>query len=97
MAARIFMILAAVLLVAAVGIAALTPLGLTLSQGLLEFDRHSLTWLSGHSTAWIWTWIETPFLLRPLWLLPAGAGVVCAGIATSFNIRKPSPSRRRRS
>ena len=97
MTARIFAILAAILLVAAAGIAALTPLGLTLSQGLLEFDPNALVWARGHSTSWMWLWLEMPFLLRPLWLLPACAGVVCAGIATSFNIRKASPSRRRRS
>ena len=97
MAARIFAILAAVLLVVAVGIAALTPLGLTLAQGLLMLDKTAVEAARTHSPAWAWTWIETPFLLRPLWLLPACTGVVCAGLALTFNLGKPSTSRRRRS
>lgn len=97
MAARIFAILAAAFLVTAVGIAALTPLGLTLAQGLLLLDKSLLDWAKAHSLPWIWTWIEMPFLLRPLWLLPASLGVVCAGVALTFNLGKASPSRRRRS
>ena len=97
MAARIFMVLAALLLVSAVAIAALTPVGLTLAQALLQFDGASLGWLRLHSSAWLFDWLETPLLVRPLWLLPASAGVVCAGMAASFNLGKTSPSRRRRS
>lgn len=97
MTARIFAILAAVFLVAAVGAAALTPLGLTLAQGLLQLDKAWVEWLQARSAGWVWTWVELPFLLRPLWLVPACLGVVCAGLAASFNLGKASPSRRRRS
>ena len=97
MAARIFAILAAVFLVLAVGIAALTTFQLTLGQGLLMLNPSWLDWLRSHSATWVWNWIETPFLLRPLWLLPACIGVVCAGIATSCNFGNPSATRRRRS
>ena len=97
MTARIFAVLAAALLVGAIGIASLTPLGLTLGQGLLMVDSSVLERVQSHSGAWLWTWIEMPVLLRPLWLLPASAGVVCAGLAVSFNFGKASPSRRRRS
>ncbi len=97
MTARIFAILAAAFLVIAVGILALTPLGLTLGLGIVSYDKAILPWAQAHSAPWLWTWIELPFLQRPLWLLPACLGVVCAGIATSFNLGKTSPSRRRRS
>ena len=97
MAARIFAVLAAVFLVLAVGLAALTPLGLTLSQGLLMVDGTVVEKAQSHSTAWLWDWIEVPVLLRPLWLLPASAGLVCAGLALTLNFGKASRSRRRRS
>jgi hypothetical protein len=97
MAARIFAVLAAVFLVAAVGIASLTPLGLTLAQGILMLHSTALEWARAHSAVWLWTWVELPFLLRPLWLLPACLGVIAAGLALTFNLGKPSPSRRRRS
>ena len=97
MTARIFAVLSAVFLVVAVGAAALTPLGLTLAQGLLIMDRGSIDWAKLHSASWIWNWIAMPFLLRPLWLLPASLGVICAGVAMTFNLGKASPSRRRRS
>lgn len=97
MVARIFAILAAAFLVAAIGIAALTTFGLTLGQGLVSLNAANVDWLRALSPVWIWDWIETPFLQRPLWLLPACLGVVCAGIATSCNFGKPSTTRRRRS
>lgn len=97
MTARIFAILSAVFLVVAVGIAALTPLGLTLGQGLLMANPTNLEWLRANSSAWFWAWIEAPFLLRPLWFLPVCMGVVCAGIATTLNFGKASSTRRRRS
>ena len=97
MAARIFAVLAAVFLVVAIGLAALTSPGLTLGQGLLMLDRQVLDWLHAHLVAWLWDWALLPVLLRPLWLVPACIGVLCAGVAMSLNMNRPSPSRRRRS
>jgi hypothetical protein len=96
-ASRIFAALAALFLVAAVAIAALTPLGMTLGQGLMLMDGSWLTWIQKQSPAWGWTWLELPFLLRPLWLIPAGVGLICAGAAASLNFGRASPSRRKRS
>lgn len=96
-AARILAVLAALFLVTAVAILALTPLGMTLGQGLALVDGSALPWLQQRSAAWLWIWIETPFLLRPLWLIPAGAGLICIGAAASLNFGKASPSRRKRS
>ena len=97
MAARVFAVLAAAFLVVAVGIAALMPLGLTLGHGLLMIDAGTVGWLKQHSLEWAWTWLMMPFLQRPLWLVPASLGLIAAGLALTFNLGKPSPSRRRRS
>ena len=96
-ASRIFATLAALFLVCAVAIAALTPFGMTLGQGLMLMDGTWLSWIQKQSPPWSYTWLELPFLLRPLWLLPAGIGLICAGVAVSFNFGRASPSRRKRS
>ena len=95
MAARIFAVVAAVFLVTAVALCTLMPQGLTLGQGLLMLDRGSPAWLRAHSAAWLWDWVELPFLLRPLWLLPAFLGLICVGLSVTLNGGKPSPRRRR--
>lgn len=96
-ASRIFATLAALFLVAAVAIAALTPLGMTLGQGLMLMDGTWLSWIQKQSPPWSYAWLELPFLLRPLWLIPAGIGLICAGAAASLNFGRASPSRRKRS
>ena len=97
MVARIFAVLAAVFLVGAAGLAALVPFRTTLGFGLMQVDPGSPAWLQVHSLAWVWDYIELPFLTRPLWLLPACLGVVCAGLAGSFNLGKSTKTRHRRS
>ena len=97
MVARVFAVLAAAFLVLAVGLAALTPPGQTLGSGLLNIDRSAVSWLQTHSAAWAWDGMLSPFLQRPAWLPAAFIGLICAGLALSFNLGKPSPSRRRRS
>ena len=96
-ASRIFATLAALFLVSAVAIAALTPFGMTLGQGLMQMDGTWLSWIQKQSPPWSWTWLELPFLQRPLWLIPAGMGLICAGAAASLNFGRASPSRRKRS
>ncbi len=95
--ARIFIVLAALLLVAAVAIATLTPLGMTLGQGLVSMSVATADWLRAHSPDWAWEKLVQPLLVRPLWLLPAALGVICAGVAASCSFGTASPSRRRRS
>ena len=96
-ASRIFATVAALFLVAAIAIAALMPFGMTLGQGLMAMDGTWPAWLQKQSPAWGWTWLELPFLLRPLWLIPAGLGLICGGAAASLNFGRASPSRRKRS
>lgn len=97
MAARALAILAAVFLVAAVGLAALTSSELMLGDEIMHLDKTALEWVSHNSPRWLWIWVELPFLRRPTWLLPACIGVVFAGLATSLNFGKAPTSRRRRS
>jgi hypothetical protein len=99
-AARIFAVLAAVLLVAAFALAALVPEGLNLGQGIAAVNRDWLNWLTqrGPGAGWIWEWVEKPLLVRPVWLLPAAFGLVCAGAALTFSSGGPQGrSRRHRS
>ncbi len=96
-ASRVLAAFAALFLVTAVAIASLTPLGMTLGQGLMLLDGGWLAWVQKHSASWVWTGIELPFLLRPLWLIPAAVGLICAGAAATLNFGKASPSRRKRS
>ena len=97
MVSRIFAVLAAVFLVVAIGIAALTSYSSALGQEIVALYPNGLVWGQGHSAAWVWEWVVRPFLIRPAWLLPACIGVVCAGIATTINMGRAAPSRRRRS
>lgn len=95
MAARVFAVFAALLLVASIAVGMLMPQNLTLGQALALLDRASPTWLREHSAAWLWNWIEVPFMVRPLWLIPAFLGLICAGMATTLNLGDASPRRRR--
>ncbi len=97
MMARIFTILAALLLVGAIATAALAPAGMTLARGLGMISGFIEPWLRVHSPGWLRDWVEVPMLLRPLWLLPAALGVICAGVAASATLGATSPSHRRRS
>ena len=97
LATRVFAVLAAVLFVIAFALAALMPDGVNLAQGIARLNHDWLLWLPAHASGWIWTWIEKPILVRPIWLLPAAFGVVCGGAALTLNSGPPSRTRRRRS
>jgi len=97
MVARVLAVLAALFLVSAVAIAALSPFGMTLGQGMTLMDGGVLATLQRASPSWLWSGIEIPLLLRPLWLVPAAVGLICVGAAASLSFGKASPSRRRRS
>ena len=97
MVVRVFAVLAAVFLVAAAGFALLMPMGMRLSDGVAQLDRTALDWAQAHSASWLWAYVEVPVLLRPIWLLPASLGMICAGIAGSSNLTKSTNTRHRRS
>lgn len=94
MAARVFTVFAAAFLVAAIAVAALTPVGFSLGEGVALASGTLVPWLEGHSPAWLMTWVEQPLMVRPLWLVPLALGIICAGVAASLP-GTASPSRRR--
>lgn len=97
MVARVFAVLASAFLVASVGFALLAPSGLSLGRGIELMLPTALDWARSRSMSWLWLNIEVPFLLRPLWLVPACLGLLCAGIAGSLNFKKSTNTRHRRS
>jgi hypothetical protein len=90
------------LLVAAFALATILPPDLALREGLALLDRGLPARLqvgaTTHMPAWVWNVLVLPLLLRPVWLVPAGLGVVCAGAAvTCASAGGAQRSRRRRS
>ncbi len=100
-APRALAVLSAVLLVGAFALATLGPPGVPLSQALFmlnhdlmeQIHRFIDTYLAG----WIWAELVLPVLVRPAWLVPACAGLVCAGAAVSLSNRKLARRSHRRS
>ena len=100
--AKIFAVLAAVLLVGAVAIATLGPEDMTLGEGIGAVDRLRLDaieqFVRGHLSNWAWEHPLKALLGRPLWLLPASLGLLLVGVAaTAANSVGGLKSRRRRS
>ncbi len=99
-AQRALALLAAALLVAAVAIATFGTESMTLGRALYLFDRNLFEQLPSWSGRvlgnWIWTAVIQPLLDRPDWLVPAAAGIICAGLSLSlFNRKTPHRSHRR--
>ncbi len=96
---RTLAICAAVLLVAAFAIATLEPPDMPLGSLLYSADANLLNLLQAgiqrHLTPWIWDKLLVPLLIRPAWLLPAAAGILCAGGAASLAITSNQRSSRR--
>jgi hypothetical protein len=91
---RILAVISAFLLVGAVALATLGPPSVPLGQLLLMLD-HDLTdalrsGIEQHLSAWMWSDVVVPVLVRPAWLVPAALGLICAGAAFSVSGRKPA-------
>ncbi len=97
MIARTFAVLAAVFLVAAVALAALLSPEMPLGEALQMTGSDIVGRWRELSSVWSWQWLSVPVLSRPVWLLPAAIGLVCAGFAASFNLGRTSQSHRKRS
>ncbi|WP_428540821.1 hypothetical protein [Rhodopila sp.] len=93
--------MSAIFLVAAVAIATFGPESISLGQALYLLDHDVLDKLPAWSTrtlgTWMWTAVIQPLLVRPAWLVPASAGIVCIGLSMSFAYRKTSHRSHRRS
>ncbi len=102
MLARVFAVLAAVMLVGAVAAGTLAPQDFSLGEALASLDHLRLTavelWVRAHLTPWIWDHPLRALMDRPIWLVPAAVGLLFAGGAmTAASTHKATPSRRRRS
>ena len=97
---RILAVLSAILLVSAVALAMVGPRAVSLEIALLQIDRGLVEGLRGATVRflgpWTWSHIMVPVLIRPVWLLPAGLGLILTGIALSIpNRNNPRRSTRR--
>ena len=83
-AQRILAVISAVLLVTAVAIATFGPESISLGQALHLLDHDVLDKLPDWSARmlgnWVWSSVVQPLLVRPAWLVPASAGIVCVGL-----------------
>jgi hypothetical protein len=100
-AQRILAVLSAVLFVAAVAIATFGPQSVSLGQALYLIDHDLLNrlpqWSSRIVGDWVWAALVEPLLVRPAWLVPASAGLVCIGLSLSLSNRKTTHRSHRRS
>jgi hypothetical protein len=101
MTARVFAVLAAVFLVGAFALATLLPADTTLLDGVATLDRDLPQRLHDTVIGWfgnrVWVHAAMPLLVRPIWLTPAGIGLICVGGAASFASMAGARPRRRRS
>ena len=96
---RILAVLAAILLVGAVGVAMLGPPEMPLGRAVFMLDHELLSTLRNafrdRSTQWMWDDVLLPVLLRPAWLVPASFGLICAGASLTLASRQGhGPNRR---
>ena len=88
---RALAVLAAILLVGAVGVAVLGPPGLSLGRVISLLDHGLLSTLRGsiraHAGGWLWDDGVLPLLVRPAWLVPAWLGLIIAGASLSVGWR----------
>jgi len=91
MLTRILAVLAAILLVGAVGVAMLGPPGLPLGRAISLLDQGLLSTLHdgirAHVGTWLWDDVLLPLLVRPAWLVPASIGVIFAGASVTVGSR----------
>ena len=96
-AQRVMAVLAAAFLVGAVTVAMLGPPNIPLGAALYLVDKPVLYAVQSHVTQWAWDELALPLLMRPAWLLPACAGIVCAGLSLTLASRqRPQRTPRRR-
>jgi hypothetical protein len=103
MLSKVFAVIAAMLLVGAVAAGTLAPPDMSLGEALTSLDNLRITaveaYVRAHISAWLWDYPVRAFMERPVWLLPAAAGLLFAGGSmTAASMQKaPTSSRRRRS
>jgi hypothetical protein len=100
-AKRVLAVLAAILLVGAVALATLGPPSVPLGQMLFMLDHDLMAALHSnierYLAGWLWEYVAMPLMLRPAWLVPAGLGLVCAGLSFTLSPGKAAHRSHRRS
>jgi hypothetical protein len=100
-AQRVLAVISAILLVSAVAVATFGPESISLGQALYLLDHDVLDKIPDWSTRtfgnWVWSSVIQPLLVRPAWLIPAAAGLVCVGLSMSLSNRKTTHRSHRRS
>ena len=98
---RVLAVVAAVMIVCAVGLATLEVHPAALGQLLSRIDGGLLDGLQNFvrrwGGAWAWNSVVAPLLQRPAWLPPVGVALVAIGLAVSLAGRKSTQRSRRRS
>ena len=99
---KVLAVLSAILLVGAVAIATLGPQDISLGEAVAMLDRTTLpaaeAYVRNHLSAWLWERPIAAIITRPVWLMPAALGLICAGgAATASGGPATNKSRRRRS
>lgn len=94
------MVLAAVAVVVAFGLALLvSPMG-SLEQAIAHTNHLALVGLQdfflAQTPGWVWTAIMLPILARPSWLLPLTVALLSGGAAFSLATRAPPGRSQRR-
>ena len=99
MLSRVFTVLACALLVGAFALLMLSPDGMTLEQGIGALRPHAVAHLRvslQHALGPApWSHVCVPLLLRPVWFIPLGLGLVCAAVAHMTAAPDESPRSRR--
>jgi uncharacterized membrane protein len=98
---RVLAVISAALLVTAVAVATFGPQSVTLGEALYLLDHDFVGKLLALSHRFWGDWAREaliqPLLLRPAWLIPASAGIICAGVSLSLSGRKSTRRSHRRS
>ena len=102
MLAKVLAVIAAVMFVGAVAAGTLGPPDMSLGEALASLDHLRVTaveaYVRMHLSAWLWDHPVRAVMERPVWLLPACAGLLFAGGSmTAASLQKAPTSRRRRS
>ena len=102
MVAKVLAVVAAFMLVGAVAAGTLGPPDMSLGEALASLDHLRMSameaYVRTHWSAWFWEHPVRALMERPVWLMPACAGLLFAGGAmTAASMQKAPTSRRRRS
>ena len=102
MLSKVFAVVAAAMLVGAVAAGTLGPPDMSLGEALASLDHLRVTaievYIRTHLSGWVWDHPIRAVMERPVWMLPACAGLLFAGGSmTAASLQKAPTSRRRRS